>query len=166
MWVLNCREGKRRGAAALHMDGLRDAGTLRTFDNVRPFEPHPALRNPHLMTLAGTFNMRRYPRLPPGMPRAFRVDAETQVLAHCHWQAEPRQHPTLVLLHGLEGSVDSSYMLGTAEKAYAAGFNAVRLKRSHAIECTQSSPTRATHRLLAAPTKARDELGSAIRRRF
>jgi predicted alpha/beta-fold hydrolase len=34
-----------------------------------------------------------------------------------------------VLLHGLEGSSESGYMLGTAEKAWIAGFNAVRLNQ-------------------------------------
>jgi hypothetical protein len=81
------------------------------------------------MTLAGTFARRRCERLPAGVERRFRVDHETEILGVCHWQPEPRRCPTLVLLHGLEGSVDSSYMLGTAEKAYAAGFNAVRLNQ-------------------------------------
>ena len=35
--------------------------------------------------------------------------------------------PTLVLLHGMEGSTESRYMLGTAEKALSAGFNVVRV---------------------------------------
>ena len=48
------------------------------------------------------------------------------VLAHCSWQEE-RNRPTLILLHGMEGSTESRYMMGTAEKALAAGFNAVRV---------------------------------------
>ncbi|MFY9572182.1 MAG: alpha/beta fold hydrolase, partial [Blastocatellia bacterium] len=35
--------------------------------------------------------------------------------------------PTLIISHGMEGSTESRYMLGTAEKALAAGFNAVRV---------------------------------------
>lgn len=81
------------------------------------------------MTLAGTFARRRCPRLPAGVERRFRVDHETEVLGVCHWQPEPQRCPTIVLVHGLEGSVDSSYMLGTAEKAFAVGFNAVRLNQ-------------------------------------
>ncbi len=81
------------------------------------------------MTLAGTFARRRCPRLPAGVERRFRVDADTEVLGVCHWQPEPQRCPTIVLVHGLEGSVDSSYMMGTAEKAFAAGFNAVRLNQ-------------------------------------
>jgi hypothetical protein len=47
------------------------------------------------------------------------------VLAHCAWQEKSR--PTIIVVHGLEGSSLSPYMRGTAEKALAAGFNAIRL---------------------------------------
>ena len=81
------------------------------------------------MTIASAFLRRRYPRLPPSVPRLFETEPGTRLLAECHWQQNPREHPTLVLLHGLEGSSASSYILGTAEKAFAAGFNAVRLNQ-------------------------------------
>jgi uncharacterized protein len=61
--------------------------------------------------------------------RLFETEAGTQVRGECHWQESPREHPTLVLLHGLEGSCESKYMLGTAEKAWMAGFNVVRLNQ-------------------------------------
>jgi len=96
---------------------------------VNEFEPHRLLRNSHAMTLVAAFCLRRYACLPVGVERRFRVDDETEVLGICHWQPEPQRCPTIVLLHGLEGSVESAYMLGTAEKAYAAGFNAVRLNQ-------------------------------------
>jgi len=81
------------------------------------------------MTIAAAFMPLRFPRLPAGAPRFFEVESGTQVRGDCHWQPEPRKHPTLVLLHGLEGSSDSGYMLGTAEKAFTAGFNVVRLNQ-------------------------------------
>jgi predicted alpha/beta-fold hydrolase len=93
-----------------------------------PFIPHPALRNPHAQTIAGTLIPRR-----PGMAaksaerRLFDVSADAQVLALCSWQSDPRRSPTLLIAHGMEGSVDSRYMLGTAEKALEAGFNAIRV---------------------------------------
>ncbi|HEX4998742.1 MAG TPA: alpha/beta fold hydrolase [Terriglobia bacterium] len=105
------------------------------------FEPHPLLRSPDLMTVAGTLKWRRYPDLPPGEPRRFRVDHETEVLAICHWQPEPRIHPTIVILHGLEGSVNSSYMRGIAEKAVRSGFNAVRLNQRGCGESEHLTPT-------------------------
>jgi uncharacterized protein len=87
------------------------------------------LRNAHLMTIAAALWRRRFPRLPASVPRFFSVEPGTQVRGECHWQERPEQHPTLVLLHGLEGSSESGYILGTAEKATRAGFNVVRLNQ-------------------------------------
>jgi hypothetical protein len=81
------------------------------------------------MTLVATRLPRRYARLPAPAERLFEVEPGTRILGHCHWQAEPRRHPTLVLVHGLEGSSASPYMPGTAEKAFAAGFNAIRMNQ-------------------------------------
>ncbi len=49
-----------------------------------------------------------------------------QVLCHCHWQAERTQALTIIIVHGLEGSSESQYMLGVTEKALAAGMNVIR----------------------------------------
>ena len=51
------------------------------------------------------------------------------MLAKCHWQASRASRPALLLLHGLEGSADAHYMRGMADKAFAAGFNVVRLNQ-------------------------------------
>ncbi|MDO8836853.1 MAG: hypothetical protein Q7V01_14725, partial [Vicinamibacterales bacterium] len=58
----------------------------------------------------------------------------TQVLAHCHWQPDRAAHPTLLILHGLEGSSDAHYMKGIAEKAFMRGFNALRLNQRNCGE--------------------------------
>jgi uncharacterized protein len=100
-----------------------------SIDGMKDFEPHPWLRNPHLMTMAGTFWRRKFPRLPAGEARLFDVEPETQMRGDCHWQKNPREHATLVLVHGLEGSSESGYILGTAEKAFRAGLNVVRLNQ-------------------------------------
>ena len=72
---------------------------------------------------------RRPIALPEPDARLFQVTADTQVLAHCYWQAERRKHPTLLGLHGLEGSSAAHYMRGLADKALKAGFNAVLLNQ-------------------------------------
>jgi predicted alpha/beta-fold hydrolase len=100
-----------------------------TWTVVKKFIPPKHLRNGHLMTIAGSFWRRRFPRLPASLTRHFDVEPGTKVRGECHWQPHPRKHPTLVLLHGLEGSSESGYMLGTAEKAWLAGFNVVRLNQ-------------------------------------
>jgi hypothetical protein len=96
---------------------------------MKDFEPHPWLRNAHLMTIAAAFWRRRFPRLPVGEARLFDLERGTQMRGDCHWQKCPREHATIILVHGLEGSSDSGYILGTAEKAFAAGFNVVRLNQ-------------------------------------
>jgi uncharacterized protein len=50
-------------------------------------------------------------------------------LAHCHWQQDPWDRPTILALHGLNGSSDSHYMKGLASKAFARGMNVVRLNQ-------------------------------------
>jgi uncharacterized protein len=93
------------------------------------------------MTIVAAYWPRRFPGLPHGVPRLFTVEPGTQIRGHCHWQENPREHPTLVLIHGLEGSSDSNYMLGTAEKAYQTGFNAVRLNQRNCGGTEALTPT-------------------------
>jgi predicted alpha/beta-fold hydrolase len=108
---------------------------------VRDFVPHRVLRNPHLMTIAAHLWRRKFPSLPPGVERLFETEPGTRVRAMCHWQENPREHPTLVLLHGLEGSCDSGYVQGTAERAWLAGFNAVRLNQRNCGGGDELTPT-------------------------
>jgi predicted alpha/beta-fold hydrolase len=105
------------------------------------FEPHPLLRNPHAQTFAATFWPRRFPRLPRGTAREIETEPGTRIRGQCHWQAESRERPTLVLVHGLEGSSDSGYMLGLAERAFAAGWNAVRLNQRNCGGTESLTPT-------------------------
>jgi predicted alpha/beta-fold hydrolase len=68
--------------------------------------------------------------LPEPEARYFDVAPDARVLAHGHWHGESAQvRTTLLLLHGLEGSSSAHYMRGIAAKAWAAGFNVVRLNQ-------------------------------------
>lgn len=96
---------------------------------MKDFLPHPALRNAHWMTLAAALWPRRFPLLPASQSRLFEVEPGTRVRGECHWQRHPAEHSSILLVHGLEGSSESGYMLGTAEKAFLAGFNVVRLNQ-------------------------------------
>jgi uncharacterized protein len=120
---------------------------------VIPFEPHPRLKNPHWMTLAGRYWPRSLERLPPPVDRYFEVEPGIRLLAHCHWQkavargewrvasGKPVQRPTLVIVHGLEGSSESRYVLGTAEKAWVAGFHVVRMNQRNCGGTEALAPT-------------------------
>lgn len=81
------------------------------------------------MTVFAWGRPRHFPRLPPPETRYFDVAPRARVMARCHWQRERWRHPTLLALHGLEGSSDAHYMRGIADKAFARGFNVVRLNQ-------------------------------------
>ena len=92
------------------------------------FTPRRGLRSGHVMTVYGWGKRRRFPDMPPS-DRYFDVAAGARVLAHCHWQQDRSSHPTLLALHGLEGSSSAHYMRGLAQKAFAASFNVVLLNQ-------------------------------------
>src|SRR5438105_2624600 len=94
-----------------------------------PFVPRPSLANGHRMTLYGWGNPRYFPTLPAPVDRYFDVEPDARVLAHCHWQPRRWERPALLLLHGLNASSDAHYMKGIAAKAFARGFNVVRLNQ-------------------------------------
>ena len=95
----------------------------------KPFVPHRFFRQGDAQTIGAHF----WPRRTHGRaqnedePRLFEVESGTRVLAHCRWQSQRTDHPTLVAWHGMEGSTSSGYMLSVADKAYQAGFNVVRV---------------------------------------
>ena len=93
------------------------------------------------MTIAAVFWPRKFARLGKSELRLFEVEPGTKVRGDCHWQERPREHATIVLLHGLEGSSESNYMFGTAEKAWVAGFNVVRLNQRNCGGTENLTPT-------------------------
>jgi predicted alpha/beta-fold hydrolase len=93
------------------------------------FAPRPSLTNGHWMTLFSWGNPRYFPGLPPPSRRYFDVAARTRVAADCHWQPRRWDRPTLLALHGLNGSSDAHYMRGLAAKAFARGMNVLRLNQ-------------------------------------
>src|SRR5689334_17794602 len=95
---------------------------------MEPFVPRPRLKHGHVMTVYCWAAARKL-RLPDPEPRFFRVTSDTQVRADCYWQADRRGSPTLLALHGLEGSSTAHYMRGLAHKALAEGFNVVLLNQ-------------------------------------
>ena len=106
----------------------RLAEVARLF-RTKPFVPHRLARGGHAQTLVaglkGKINTRLNDEMRGSEARTFEVAPGTSLLAHCRWQSERRAAPTLVLVHGLEGSSRSHYMRGTARKAFSAGLNVV-----------------------------------------
>jgi uncharacterized protein len=106
------------------------------------FVPLPLLRNPHLMTIALSLIPRGL-----GLRRRqvekvlFPVTPDSQLLGMAHFQPDYANRATLVLVHGLEGSSESFYIVGLAEKALAAGANVVRLNLRNCGGTLHLTPT-------------------------
>jgi uncharacterized protein len=103
------------------------------------FRPHPLLRGGHVQTLASFFLPRRI-RLLPAERRLIEVEPGIPVLCHCHWQ-ENKNALTLIVVHGLEGSSESQYMLGVARSGLAAGMNAVLMNQRNCGGMDACAPT-------------------------
>jgi hypothetical protein len=98
------------------------------------FRPRRFLTNGHLQTIAGNY-LARVNALPAPEDQLVEVSPATanqiasQVLCHCHWQPEQvrAERPTAIIVHGLEGSSDSQYVVGNSNKLWRAGCNIVRM---------------------------------------
>lgn len=98
------------------------------------FAPRRFIRNGHLQTIVGNF-LRRQNSLPPAesvlVTVAPAMDGQmgSRVLCECHWQPEEIRaaRPTAIIVHGLEGSSNSQYVIGNANKLWQAGANIIRM---------------------------------------
>jgi uncharacterized protein len=98
------------------------------------------LRGGHIQTLASFFLPRRI-TLPTAEKRLIEVERGVQVLCHCHWQPDRQNALTVIIVHGLEGSSESQYMLGIAAKGTAVGMNVVRMNQRNCGGTDALSPT-------------------------
>jgi hypothetical protein len=104
------------------------------------FRPRRFLGGGHVQTIASFLLPRRFNLVPPE-ERLVEVETGISVLCHCHWQDERRAALTLILVHGLEGSSESKYMLGIAEKGLAAGMNVIRMNQRTCGGTDRLAPT-------------------------
>ena len=107
-----------------------DLETIGRVMREKPFRPHRRFASGHAQTIARHFWPRQRELLRAAASdeeRLFEVEPQVRVLVRCRWQKDRAGAPTILLVHGLEGSSESTYVLGTAEKAHRAGFNALRL---------------------------------------
>ena len=102
--------------------------------------PRRGLRGGHVQTLASFFLPRRI-SLSQAEKRLIEVEPGVQVLCHCHWQADRKNALTVIIVHGLEGSSESQYMLGIAAKGTAVGMNVVRMNQRNCGGTDALSPT-------------------------
>jgi hypothetical protein len=106
----------------------------------RTFRPRRFFQGGHLQTI-GSYLLLRRVSLPPHEPRLVEVEPGVQVLCRCHWQKDRQKALTILIVHGLEGSTESDYMLGVAQKGLAAGMNVVRMNQRNCGGTDKLSPT-------------------------
>src|SRR5438132_4105531 len=97
----------------------------------KPSTYRPRFTGGHTQTLWAWARRRHFPRLPDPVERYFDVAPDARVLAHWHRHPDGGARQTLILLHGLEGSSMAHYMRGISDKAWAAGWDVVRLHQRH-----------------------------------
>ena len=113
-------------------------GTPQT--ELQTFLPRRGLHGGHRQTLASFFLPRRVV-LPAAEARLIEVEPGVKVLCHCHWQNDRKTALTVLVVHGLEGSSESQYMLGIAARGLAAGMNVVRMNQRNCGGTDALSPT-------------------------
>jgi predicted alpha/beta-fold hydrolase len=114
----------------------------------QPFVPRRFLRNGHVQTIAGNF-LPRPDHLPAPVPELVQVSPAsesqiaTSVLCQCHWQPAEvrRERLTAILVHGLEGSSESQYIVGNANKLWRTGANIIRMNMRNCGGTERLSPT-------------------------
>ena len=108
------------------------------------FQPHRWLRGGHVQTLA-SFLLARHIHLAAPEERLVEVEPGIKVRCWCHWvsdrEEERRNALTIIVIHGLEGSTDSQYMLGVARDGLAAGMNVVRMNQRNCGGMDDCAPT-------------------------
>ena len=104
------------------------------------FVPRRGLRGGHVQTLASYLIGRRI-HLPTPEERLVEVERGVRVLCQCNWQPERKDKLTVIIIHGLEGSSESGYAVGIAEKGLALGMNVVRMNQRNCGGTDGLSPT-------------------------
>ena len=79
--------------------------------------------------------------LPPAENRQVEVEPGVKLMCICHWQPNRQDALTVIVLHGLEGSSDSGYMIGLAAKGFARGMNVIRMNQRNCGGMDACSPT-------------------------
>ena len=116
----------------------------QTWQPTEAFRPRWGIGNGHFQTIVSHL-LPRTVALPPAEERLIEVAPGIRVRCECHWQPGPveirRNALTVIAIHGLEGSSDSQYLRGIAEKALALGMNVVRLNQRNCGGTDALAPT-------------------------
>jgi predicted alpha/beta-fold hydrolase len=92
-----------------------------------PFRPPRFLGGGHRQTLAG-YLLRRSLRWPYSFEdMVVEAGDRVRLVARATWQERSAERPSVVIVHGLGGSSESSYAISTGRLALSLGWNVVRM---------------------------------------
>jgi len=114
--------------------------TLSTGSVRSQFQPRRWLRGGHVQTIA-SFLLPRRIHLQSLEERLIEVEPGIKVRCLCHWQSQRERALTLIVVHGLEGSTESQYMLGMARNGMRAGMNVVLMNQRNCGGMDHCAPT-------------------------
>jgi predicted alpha/beta-fold hydrolase len=108
-----------------------------------PFSPPGWMSNAHLQTLVASRKPRRWDfGWQSWEPLEIDLGPDGKILAEASWQpGKLSKRPAVFLLHGMEGSAKSHYMIGMSRKAFAAGFHTVRVNTRNCGGTEHLTPT-------------------------
>ena len=133
--------GPKRGSTITEHAAREFLSRVAAVFATRPFKPHRIFTGGHAQTIVAYAWPRRFRLRSRDQERLFEIGPDVRLLAHCRWQTAPKKHPTLVLWHGMEGSTESVYMLGIAQKAFGAGLNVIRVNLRNCGGTEHLTPT-------------------------
>jgi hypothetical protein len=112
-----------------------DSGTIGEFPMEDKFVPRPWIRNPHVQTILGCLKIRSlggHPMLECAREMIIEVGHGVRLLGYHSQQSSLRSRSLIALIHGLEGSSDSTYVLSSGKYFYEKGYDIFRLNlRDH-----------------------------------
>lgn len=94
---------------------------------VPPFEPHPWLKGGHSQTIVGRYWGGSRTRLRAAFHEVELPDSDRLLVLETvppNWE---RHRPTAVLVHGLAGSADASYVVRVGQRLVELGIRVVRI---------------------------------------
>ena len=103
--------------------------------NIEPFAPHAWARGPHLQSIFASLGIRtlgKNPMVACARPMIIETDQGVRLLGHYSRQPQDSSKGLILLIHGWEGSSDSTYMLSTGRFLFNRGYDVLRLNlRDH-----------------------------------
>ena len=99
------------------------------------FKPQPWAKNPHLQTVFGSLRIRAWgenPMLASALEVVLEAGKGVRLLGYHSQQPGKESCPLVLLIHGWEGSSESTYMLSTGRYLFSKGCDVFRLNlRDH-----------------------------------